>query len=105
MVASAFNRQWPNTRNPRLTTDQQSAAQSAAAAIASTTKNLKAAALWLRGVSSLTLSAIFGSSNFHPPWKKCEAKVQVRSVGLTRPSQGRRPLRGFAHLNQGEITC
>jgi hypothetical protein len=68
---------WPNTRNPRLATDPLSAAQSAAAAIASTTKKLKAAALWLRGVSSLTLSATFGSSNFRPPWKKCEAKVPV----------------------------
>src|SRR5262249_1416226 len=84
MVSSAFNRPWPNTRNPRLAIDPLSAAQSAAAAIASTSKKSKAAALWLRGVSSLTLSATFGNSNFRPHWKKCEAKVLVERYRLNQ---------------------
>jgi hypothetical protein len=61
-VASGF-RPWPNTRKLRFAIDPLSVAQSAAAAAASTARKPKVTALWLRAVSSPTLSATFGSLN------------------------------------------
>jgi len=38
------------------------------------------------------LSATFGSSNFRPPWKKCQAKVPVERYRLDQAIAGKTDL-------------